>query len=276
MSYGDNKRNQMDKAFGPLSVLGFGTASALGIATAVVVDLLQAREASALYLMNRWLLEVTGMLGIEALPLSAVMGLLMAIGAGSIFVTEPISMRGAYAQGFGALAVLMTMAPSDLGAPLQAPDYGPSMQGGPSLREQFEPASLNRPRRTEVAAQTAGTYDLRIQVEFPDGLPAGLPEMLKRKKLVGKLYDKASGVKYDLFRNSGAEMDYDDGTLRIVTSIDAAAPKTELWILIEAEGYRITEERFLASAGPNPIWNVQMQTSRQPLIVQRLRHAYRF
>ncbi|MCQ8185466.1 hypothetical protein [Parvularcula maris] len=276
MSYGDNKRNQMDKAFGPLSVMGFGTASALGIATAVVVDLLQAREASALYMMNRWLLEVTGMMGVEALPLSAVMGILMAIGAGSIFVTEPISMRGAYVQGFGALAVLMTMAPSDLGAPLQAPDYGPSMQSNPSLREQFEPASLTQFRSTKVAAQEVGSYDLRIQVEFSNGLEGSLQEMLRRKKLVGKLYNKSTGIKYDLFRNSGAEMDYDDGTLRIVTSMDASAQKAELWLLIEAEGYRITEERFIASVGPNPIWNVQMQTSRQPLIVQRLRHAYRF
>jgi hypothetical protein len=271
MSYADNKRSKIEQAFGPLSVAGFSLASALGIGAAVIVDLLQAREASALYLMNRWLLELTGMMGIEALPLYGVMLALMGVGAGTIFVTEPITMRGAFAQGFGALAVLMTMAPSDLGAPLQAPDYAPSQGTNPSVREQFEPASL-----TNVSLYEAGDYQLRIQVEFPDGLEGDLQEMLRRKKLVGKLYNKDTGIKYDLFRNSGADMDYRDGTLRIVTSITARSPQAELWLLIEAEGYKITEERFTAQKGANPIWNVGMQASGQPLIVQRLRHPYRF
>jgi hypothetical protein len=271
MAYADNKRNAASKDFGPLAVAGLALASALGIGSAVVVEMLQAQDTSSLYMVNRLLLQVTSLFGIEALPLSTVMLLLMGIGAASIVVTEPTTLRGAYAQGFTVLAALVTVTPPDWGVPAGGPAEGPSMRMEQSVRERFEPASLN-----SAAAQQAEDYQLRIQIEFPEGLSGSISEMLRRKKLVGKLYNPETGVRYDLFRNSGAEMDFTDGTLRLITSVGAASDQGELWILVEAEGYKITEERFLARSGANPIWNVSMQPSRRPLVVQRLTHPYRF
>ncbi|GGY51054.1 hypothetical protein [Parvularcula lutaonensis] len=280
MTYGDGKRAYADRDYGPVNVIGFGLASALGIAAAVIVDLVQQREASALYVINRWVIEVTSMLGISSVPLYGVMLLLMAIGAISVVFTQPTTLRGAFAQGFGALAVLVTVAPADLGAPLEAPAEETRSPEMMNFDEAFaEPARIGGAQLVPVAVQRQGQYyQLRIKIDFPNGLKQDIDEMIRRNRLVGKLWNPETGKRYNIFRTSGAEIDYDesDGTLRIITKVAAADEEAELWILIEAEGYRITEERFVAKVGPNPIWTVDMQPSTTPLLVQRLRHSYRF
>lgn len=279
MSYGDGKRASADKDFGPVNVMGFGLSSALGIAAAVIVDLVQQREASALYVINRWVIDVTSLLGVQAVPLYGVMLLLMSIGAISVMFTQPVTLRGAFAQGFGALAVLVTAAPADLGAPLEAPAQETRSPEMMNFDDAFaEPARIGNAQLVPVSMQQrqGQHYQLRIKVEFPNGLSQDIEEMIRRNRLVGKLWNPETGKRYNIFRNSGAEIDYQDGVLRIITKVEAADAESELWILMEAEGYRITEERFIAKTGPNPIWSVDMQPSNTPLLVQRLRHSYRF
>ncbi|NNU17369.1 hypothetical protein HK107_13640 [Parvularcula sp. ZS-1/3] len=281
MSYGDGKRSQVARDFGLMNITGFGLASAIGIGSAVIVDLVQQQEASSLYVINRLLLEATTLLGINAIPLYGVMLLLMGAGALSIFVTEPVSYRGAFTQGFLVLSALVTAVPSDLGTPLQAPAQE-MRESDEAFDSMFEPASLSGGEMSyqivPVAVQRSGQqeYQLRIQVNFPNGLEGNLQGMVKRNRLVGKLWNPDTNTRYNIFRNSGAEISYRDNKLRIVTTVDAIEPESELWILVEANGYKITEERFEAQVGPNPIWNVNMQPSNTPLLVQRLRHPYRF
>lgn len=281
MSYGDGTRSQVSGEFGLTRVTGFGLSAALGIGSAVIVDLVQQKEASALYVINRWILEATSLLGIQAIPLYGVMLILMAIGAGTVLFIQPLTMRAAFAQGFGALAILVTLAPSDLGAPLSAPAEEQSLGDPDAIDQMFEETSMQDgvmivPTTIQRGDVIDGSYQLRIQVKFPNGLRGDLQRMIRNNQLVGKLYNSETETKYNIFRNSGAEMSYRDGTLRIVTQIDATTPDAELWLLIEAAGYRIQEESFRAQEGPNPIWNVDMQESSMPLLAQRLRHSYRF
>jgi hypothetical protein len=100
--------------------------------------------------------------------------------------------------------------------------------------------------------------------------------MIGRNQLAGKLYNPETGIRYNLFRNSGAEMDYSGGVLRIVTQVKAADAEADLQLLVEADGYEIHEDSFTVRRGANPIWQVTMEESRQPLFLQRLRHSYRF
>lgn len=281
MSYGDGKRSQVAQEFSLMNITGLGLASSIGIGAAVIVDLVQQQEASALYVINRWVLEATGLLGIDAIPLYGVMLLLMGVGAVSIFATEPVTYRGAFTQGFLVLSAIVTAAPSDLGTPLQAPAEE-MRESDEAFDSMFEPASLQGgemsyqivPIATQRTSQEE--YQLRIQINFPDGLGGNLQDMVKRNRLVGKLWNPDTNVRYNIFRNSGAEISYRNNKLRIVTTVSAIEPQSELWILVEANGYKITEERFEAQMGPNPIWNVNMKPSNTPLLVQRLRHPYRF
>lgn len=278
MAYADGKRRQVDRQFGATSVFGFGLAASLGIGAAVVVDLVQQRDASALYVINRTLIDATSLLGVDSIPLYGVMLLLMLAGGLSIFATEPTTLRGAFSQGFLALSALVTAIPADLGAPLQAPSSTMPMPER-DIDSMFEPASLRGQVEAvpvSLQAAQAEAYQLRIQVQFPRGLENDVDTLIQRNRLVGKLWNPETGRRYNLFRNSGADMSYRDGVLRIVTQVEAADAEAELWVLVEASGYRITEESFTARSGANPIWNVVMEESDTPLLVQRLRHPYRF
>jgi hypothetical protein len=274
-------RAYLERDIGVFSRAGLGGVAALGIGSAILVDLTQQREASALYVLNRWILEVTSLLGLDSIPLYGVMLILMAIGGGTVLFFQPVTMRGAFAQGFGALAALVTLAPSDLGTPLQAP--AESMTPRSNLDAAFGPARLGGedafllPISAAASQQAAGqNYQLRIQIEFPQGLRTDVDTMIGRNQLAGKLYNPETGIRYNLFRNSGAEMDYSGGVLRIVTQVKAADAEADLQLLVEADGYEIHEDSFTVRRGANPIWQVTMEESRQPLFLQRLRHSYRF
>ncbi|MEM1381369.1 MAG: hypothetical protein AAGH41_12175 [Pseudomonadota bacterium] len=317
MPYAQKKMEAAARDIPVVEIIGLGIAAAIGIGVAVIVDLFQHREASALYVINRAVLDVTTLLGIETVPLYGIMLLLMAVGAGTVMFFQPVTARGAFTQGFGALATLVTLAPSDLGTPLIAPmedslmmmeetidfsddgedggflggddtldgmlpaegdapapgDGAPSESEEASLVPQIIPASL------AVAAQStrsATEYQLRIKVEFPNGLKDDVQTMVRRGRLAGKIWNKETGTTYNIFRNSGARMAYSDGELRIETVVPGADGSAELWILLEADGYGIYEGKFSARSGANRIWNVEMEPSNTPLFLLRLRHSYRF
>ncbi|MEM0930534.1 MAG: hypothetical protein AAGI89_14695 [Pseudomonadota bacterium] len=268
MAYGDNRRVSVDRNFGIFSISALGFAAALGIGAAVIVDLLQQREASALFVINRWILDLTSLLRVSDVPLYGVMLILMAIGGSSVMFLQPVTFRGAFGQGFGLLAALVTIAPSDLGSPLAGPD---TVMFEPSSAT-LEPASLS----AAAVQRHEDHYDLRIQVVFPDGLQDDVYTMIRRNRLAGRIYDTTSGVSYNLFRNSGAQLDYEDGVLRIEAQIRGSADRTQLKARIEADGYRIEEGSFTAREGANPVWTIRMKPTNQPLFVLRLRHSYSF
>jgi len=300
MAYANTKRTLAERDIGFLTISGYGLAAAIGIGAAVVVDLFQHREASALYVINRQIVDLTTLLGVDTIPLYGVMLLLMVVGAGSILFFEPITYRGAFAQGFGVLAALVTVAPSDLGTPLEAPmeidgtmNFDDSMFDDGAFGDEpldtgeearllvdppIVPTSLAFAATTTAAAavQDSTEYQLRIQVEFPEGLKDDFQTMIRRGTLAGKLWNPETGTVYNLFRNSGARMGYRDGMLRIETVVKGVDSAAELWILVEADGYKIQEVKYAAKTGVNRIWNVEMEESGTPLFIQRLRHSYRF
>lgn len=127
MSYGERKgARAVPGDYSMVDKIGFGFAAALGIAVATFFDMTQASEASAVFVVNKWLANFTTMLGLGSIPLYGVLLILMAVGAASILYFQPVTFRGAFAQGFGALAAIMTIAPSDLGQPLPSTDGMPT------------------------------------------------------------------------------------------------------------------------------------------------------
>ena len=275
MAYGERNFRKAPGEYGPVDILGMGIASAFGIAAAIVFDLTQHDEASALFLMNEWVGKLTDTVGAPSVPLYGVVLLLMALGGGSILYFQPSTMKGAFAQGFGALAALMTVAPSDLGSALpgNAEDpLPPALQSLPPADAIIEPASF---AAATTAAQSQG-YGVRIKVVFPNGLDRSLNELIRRGGLRGRLYNETTNQTYNLFRAGGGELEYKDDALYVSTFLPGNADEAVLWARVEAEGYKITVENFSADQGANPVWTINMRPSNTPLFVQRLRHSYDF
>lgn len=297
MAWGEKRGGRAPGEYGLFDKIGLGFASAVGIAVATVVNLTQTDGASALFKFNDWLTSVTAMLGIASVPLYGVILILMAIGAGSVTYFQPVTARGAFAQGFGLLAVLTTIAPSDHGNALPGmdndlpaanfiDDLPPAGDGGSSMDMEgtpdgivFRPGidSVTAQRITGTAARTTGTvqsgYNLRIKIAFPQGLNNDVSTMVRRGTLRGRLVNKTSGVTYNLFANSGAELDYRGNALYIATTLPGSAPTASLALRVEADGYAINDSRYTARPGSNPVWSVRMEPSGRPLILQRLNRA---
>ncbi|WOI52244.1 hypothetical protein [Parvularcula sp. LCG005] len=275
--------------YSPLDMMGMGLAAAVGIAAATFFDLTQSDEASTLFVFNKWLARLTEMLGLGNIPLYGVVLILMGIGALSILYFQPVTIRGAFAQGFGVLAAVTTLAPSDLGGALPSPDteaasLEPLPAGDNSWFEEegISSRGLVPPvYRVPVSSVTAVQrdeqgYSIRMKIIFPDGLDRQPSELIDSGDLRGKLHNEESKQTYNLFRNSGADVMYRDGTMYLSSRIPGDIPRASLVARVEAEGYRIVESRFDASLGVNPVWTIRMAPSSQPLLLQRLRRPYWF
>lgn len=291
MAYGQKKAPKSLEEYSVVDKLGLGVASAVGIAVATFVDLTQADDASALFVFNKWLTSFTGMLEIGNPPLYAVVLILMAIGGLSVTYFQPVTLRGAFATGFASLAVLMNLAPAELGEPLPGTggdmptgdfvdDLPPAGDGGDVMLEDI---SFSLPRSSASLAvsstfvQTAAEgYNVRIKINFPEGLEQDVTTMVRRGTLRGRLHNESTNATYNLFRNSGAELDYRNNTLYLATKLPGKAPMTRLVARVEAEGYCIQEESFQAAKGANPIWEIDMVSGCMPLVIQRLNRPYTF
>ena len=122
MSYGDKRGFKAPGEYKAGDMMGLILASAAGIIAALVTDFQQQGEMSALFTLNQWAVALGGMLGFTDIPLWMVVVGLTAIGAGSVFYFQPITRQGAFAQGFGLLAVLVTAVPGDFAAGIQSID----------------------------------------------------------------------------------------------------------------------------------------------------------
>lgn len=259
-------------------VIGLGIASAVGIVAAAFLDLTQAAEASSLFVINKWVSAFTTLIGVGNLPLYGVLLLLMAIGGFAIVFFQPVTLRGAFVQGFGLLAVLTTVAPSDLGQSLPGlPSAAPAELSMNSTNPLAQQVSM-RTNAAAVINETQPGYTIRMQIELPNGLAKdrSLSSLVDDGSVRGKLYDETTGATYNLFRNSGATVEADGKTIRIATRLPGTAPETSLVARIESKGYRIVESRFAANNGLNQPWVIKMQPSSTPLLIQRLRRPYWF
>lgn len=114
MPYGVKRGYKAPGEFGVMDIAGLALSGSAGIVAALVTDYQQSAETSALFTLNRWAVSLGSMVGMSEIPLLAVVLGLVGVGAASVFYFQPITRQGAFAQGFGLLAVLMTAIPSDL------------------------------------------------------------------------------------------------------------------------------------------------------------------
>ncbi|MEO1149838.1 MAG: hypothetical protein AAFW83_02510 [Pseudomonadota bacterium] len=119
MPYGVKRGLKTPGEFAMGDILGLALSGAAGIVAALITDYQQQAETSALYTLNQWSVSLGSLVGYSDIPLWWVIAGLVTVGAGSIFYFQPITRQGAFAQGFGLLAVLMTAIPSDLAAGIE-------------------------------------------------------------------------------------------------------------------------------------------------------------
>lgn len=302
MVYGIKRGIKDPGDFSFFDVLGLAGAGATGIIAALFTDFQQKGEASALFTINHWLADIGQYVGVAQPPMWMVLTGLVAIGAGSIFFFQPITRQGAFAQGFGLLAVMMTAVPPDLAGGLYGMDAPPLSRAAPldttpaeDALEDIE-ASADDPSkivrasgdggaaRTFRAAQSgpapalrgAPAYDLRLRIDAPDGLPADISLAIERGELRGRLHNATSGRTYNLFRNAGGALERVGDSLFIAAGVPAEAAEAELWVRIELNGYAIEEQSSMARRGERLDWRITLRPSATPMFIQRLNKSYWF
>lgn len=284
MAYGSKRGIKTPGEYGFLDIAGLGLAGAAGIVAALVTDYQQKGEASSLYTINQWAAALGDILGFGAVPLWMVALTLIATGAMSIFYFQPITRQGAFAQGFGLLAVLMTTIPADLAGGLQST--------GPMLPD-LQPVSLNRDaalgdgivlasfqaegaRVIEVQDSQAARYVVELNIEFPDGVPANINELIRRGACRGRLHNADTKETFNIFRSAGGNVIIRGDSLVVRAGVPARSTEATLWVRVEVEGYAIEEQSAKATLDSALNWTVTMRTSSTPLFLQRLTKSYWF
>lgn len=284
MAYGAKRGIKSPGEYGLMDIAGLGLAGAAGIVAALVTDYQQKGEASSLYTVNQWVAAVGDILGFGNIPLWMVVLGLIAAGAGSIFYFQPITRQGAFAQGFGLLAVLMTAVPADLAGGLEPtgailPDLEPvALNREATLGEGIVAAAFQaeEARVIEVQERQAARYVVEINVEFQGGVPDDIDAMIRRGALRGRLHNADTGETYNLFRTAGGNLIVRGDSLVIRAGVPARSTEATLWVRIECEGFAIEEQSAKATLDSPLNWRVNMRQSNTPLFLQRLQKSYWF
>jgi len=288
MAYGVKRGVKAPGEYGVADLFGLGLAGAAGIVAALITDYQQQGEASALYTINQWVVSASRMFGLGDVPLWAIVVGLLAIGAGSIFYFQPITRQGAFAQGFGLLAVLMTAVPSDMAGGLQSArpaDDLPGLEPAAFIRDaSIEPARLIQAAYTPAEARlyqvqderTVAKYDVTLVINFSDGIPEDIDTMIRRGSIRGRLHNEQTGSTYNLFRNAGGMLQRQGNQLIIRAGVPARSDTAKLWVRIECEKYAIEEQSAEARLGQPLNWRIDMQPTSTPLFMQRLNKSYWF
>lgn len=290
MRYGIKRGVKPDGEYGLMDVAGLALAGSAGIIAALVTDYQQQGEASALYTINQWVVSASRMFGMGDVPLWAIVVGLVALGAASVFYFQPLTRHGAFAQGFGLLAVMMTAVPSDLGGSIQAARVSDGLLDLEPIAYSRE-AAAPQPMRLMTAAyvvdepqarvhlaqsQQAARYDVTLVINFPNGLPEDLDSMIRRGTIRGRLHNADTGSTFNLFRSAGGSIQRSGNQLLIRAGVPARSENATLWVRIECERYTIEEQSTRASTGQPLTWRINMQPSNTPLVMQRLNKSYWF
>lgn len=297
MPYGVKRGVKAPGEFNTADIAGLALAGAAGIVAALVTDYNQKGEASAIYTINSWAVALGRILQFPGdVPLWAVALTIVGVGAGSIFYFQPITRQGAFAQGFGLLAVVMTAVPADLADSLLtvtgagANEDLPGLSAPSASEASFDAAAVTLepavirgnhagsedPSLTRVQDNQAAVYDVRLRINFPNGLPDDVETMLRRGTLRGRLHNENTKETYNLFRSAGGVIQRQGNTLTVVAGVPARTRSATLWVRIECDKYKIEVQSNSATIGSPLNWNVTMQSSNVPLVVQRLNTSYWF
>lgn len=284
MAYGSKRGIKTPGEYGIMDIAGLGLAGAAGIVAALVTDYQQKGESSSLYTINQWAAALGDILGFGNLPLWTVVIALIAAGALSVFYFQPITRQGAFAQGFGLLAVLMTAVPADLAGGLQPtgpvlPDLQPvAMNRQAVLSDGIVLASLQAEEAQIVQAQDSQSarYVVELNIVFPGGVPSDIDAMIRRGAVRGRLHNADTDETFNLFRTAGGNLVVRGDSLIIRAGVPARSTEATLWVRIEAEGYAIEEQSAKATLDSGLQWTINMRTSTMPLFIQRLSKSYWF
>lgn len=148
MPYGVKRGYKSPGEFSAFDLMGLGLSGSAGIVAALVTDYQQSAEGAAIYTLNRWAVSLGSLFGFNEIPLFAVALGIVALGATSIFYFQPITRQGAFAQGFGLLAVLMTAIPDDLAMGIE------DIINDPNLPGLLSPAASNGEGVTEISFES--------------------------------------------------------------------------------------------------------------------------
>lgn len=287
MVYGSKRGIKTPGEYGVMDIAGLGLAGAAGIVAALVTDYQQKGEASSLYTINQWVAALGDILGFSQIPLYAVVLGLISAGALSIFYFQPITRQGAFAQGFGLLAVLMTTVPADLAGGLQP--TGPMLPELDSVA--MREASLGvtpgdgivtagfqagEARIIEAQESRAARYVVEIDIVFPDGVPSNIDELIRRGACRGRLHNADTKETFNLFRSAGGNVIVRGDSLVVRAGVPARSNEATLWVRVEVEGFAIEEQSAKAVLDESLNWTVNMQRSNTPLFLQRLSKSYWF
>ncbi len=282
MPYGVKQGVKTPGNFTITDMAGLALSGAAGIIAALVTDYQQQGESSALFTINQWFVQFGSLLGFTDIPLWMVVLGMTAVGAGSIFYFQPITRQGAFAQGFGLLAVLMTAIPADLAGGIQGindslPGLEPATTREASVQERIYQASYTTAQYVPAQSQRgAAKYDVHLVISFPNGLPDNVDTMIRRGSLRGRLHNEDINQTWNLFRSAGGTVRKQGNSLVIHAGVPARSDEARLWVRVEAEGYAIQVESYQASVGETVDWNVDMIPSSTPLFIQRLGKSYWF
>ena len=276
-----------------------------GILAALVMDLQNRGDNSALFVVARSAVYLAALVGVLAVPLWMVIVGLMAVGAGVVLYFKPNGMRAAFAQGFGTLAAVMTLVPGyggeAIGVPVDGQDAAPIIRDGDAdaiaggtvasrsaprpILASFVPVQADAapPAQAGAAKGAAkdgtvpgGGYTVRIRLTFPDGPPEPLALRIKQGRLKARLFNPVTGKAYNLFLSAGAPIIREGNRLLVTTTVPSDAPEATLLLRVEAEGYEITVAEETCEQGANAVWDVAMAPTTEPLLFQRLKHSYAF
>ena len=301
------------RAVGGASSLGGGTALArarnwlrlslvgsAGILSALVMDLQNRGDNSALFVVARSMVYLAALIGVLAVPLWMVIVGLMAVGAGVVLYFKPGGMRAAFAQGFGTLAAVMTLVPGyggeAIGVPTEGMDGavpviregdvtardgtgGTESAGGdarPILASLAPPPAALPPAGEGRDTVPGGGYTIRVRITFPDGPPEPLALRIKQGRLKARLFNPVTGRAYNLFLSAGAPIIREGDRLLVTTTVPSDAPEATLLLRVEADGYEIEVAEATCDQGANEVWDVAMTPTSEPLLFQRLKHSYAF
>jgi hypothetical protein len=283
MPYGVKRGVKAPGEFGIADIFGLALAGSAGIIAALVTDYQQKGEASAIYTINQWVVSLSRMLNLGDVPLWAVIVGIIALGALSTLYFQPITRQGAFAQGFGLLAVLMTAVPADLAGGIEPPLADlPVIE--PAAFKQAEAPKILVPSSVapgqgaalyDVQART-NKYQVKLTIVFPNGVPTDVDTMIRQGTLRGRLHNADTRSTFNLFRSAGGRIDRTSDSIIISAGVPAGRSSAVLWVRVECEGYKIEEQSAQAQLGQPLTWQITMQPSSTPLFVQRLGKSYWF
>lgn len=310
MPYGLKRGVKAPGQFTGGDIAGLALAGATGIISALVADYSAKADTAAIFTLNRWVNGACELLGLgqAAVEPWVVILMLIVIGAGSIFYFQPITRQGAYAQGFGLLAVIMTMTPANLADALEGAtglqgleQLEPISADTASLREaslvqgtdenakiasiaSSQGSTSNRPTATDaqearvvqVQQKRSAYYTLELTIQFQGGVQEEIEELIDSGRLRGRLHNKETGQTFDIFRSAGGDIIVEDDTVIIRAGVPARSQQSRLYVRLEANGYAIAEESAVAEIGDLLEWNVVLRESSVPIALQRLRKPYWF